>query len=119
MKPTNPFDDPEKVDAFLKMMFTTCALHDWTRDMDGPELVFWMTKCGLGDAIKCGSLQEAVWEELEARLNPEYDGEAVTMTETGYMTPSGPVDYIGPDGQALRKAPSRAGWPAFDPTEKA
>lgn len=106
----DPFDDPEKVDAFLKMMFQTCSLHDWTKGMDGPELVFWMNKSKLSPPIKIASLEEAIWEELESRLYPEYDGETVAMTETGYMTPTGPVDYIGPDGKALRKAGSRAGW---------
>lgn len=38
----------------------------------------------------------AILDQLENRLYPEYDGENVRMTDTGWITPDGPVDYIKP-----------------------
>lgn len=32
--------------------------------------------------------------QIENRLVPEYDGETFYMTETGWMTPDGPINYL-------------------------
>lgn len=66
---SDPLDDPEKVDAFLKMMFTTCSLADWAKEMSGPELVFWMSKSGFTGNLKWGSVEEVIWEQIESRLS--------------------------------------------------
>jgi len=39
------------------------------------------------------TVAETILTEIENRLYPEYDGETVTVTEHGWMTPEGEIRY--------------------------
>jgi hypothetical protein len=51
----------------------------------------WLNK--LADDFQVLSFQEALLNELENRLYPEYDGDSVTYEDWGWRTPEGPLIY--------------------------
>jgi len=62
--------------------------------MDNAELLWWMKSFVNTLDLRIDSNADAMFHAIEDRLYPEYDGENVTWSETGWDTPEGPVDYV-------------------------
>lgn len=78
-----------KIDALLKIA------ENYRRfgKMSNPELLWRMKKFVNSLDLPIDSDIDVMFEVIADRLYPEYDGENVTWTETGWITPRGSIDY--------------------------
>jgi len=66
------------------------------KQCDNPKLLWLFAKAieGWRAQQHCLGVNLNIIDQIENRLYPEYDGENVRMTDTGWITPDGPVDYL-------------------------
>lgn len=83
--------DDEK-DAFVKFIFDESKIHERVHKMDDSELLWWVVKVLVKEVDLMG-VESHILSALEDRLYPSYDGENVQMTNTGWKTPDGCVNY--------------------------
>lgn len=88
---------------FVELFERLFAVRDRVSQIDDRELLWLVTKFLIkgSDSFEIGGYQEALLNELEDRLYPEYDGDLVKSTDYGWETPDGPLIY---DRRAYEKA---------------
>jgi hypothetical protein len=81
----------KKIEAFIDHMLSEAALSERLKQMDNPELVWRFYKTELPGRLL--GIELAYVDEIIRRLYPEWDGENVESTETGWRTPEGEIKY--------------------------
>lgn len=87
-----PVDGDDEKDAFIKFIFDESKIHERVQKMDDAELLWWVVKV-LVKKVDLMGVESHLLSALEDRLYPEYDGQNVQMTYTGWKTPEGEVTY--------------------------
>jgi hypothetical protein len=73
-----------------------------TESMDDKKLLWYLINTDFWKDFPCTGVDGALLGRLSDRLYPEYDGENVYSTETGWHTPEGEINYraIAVDSQS-------------------
>lgn len=87
-------DSPDEMTRFADHIMEHCRVADALRDADEKKLLWLLIKTEWWGRCTSFGVEGALRDELERRLYPEYDGENVFTTETGWATPDGPVNYL-------------------------
>lgn len=82
-----------KINAFMNFLVAECDLQDRARKMDNRELVWRFYQTDIAGQIAITGPASAIFEEIIRRLYPEWDGDSVTSTATGWATPEGEINY--------------------------
>jgi hypothetical protein len=82
----------DEKDDFVKFIFNEAKISERVAKMDNRELLWWVVKVLVKDVSLMG-VESHLLTALEDRLFPEYDGEKVQITETGWKTPNGEITY--------------------------
>lgn len=82
----------EQVHRLTEMIRVSASL----RECDNKKLLWLFHQSAKQwiDSLPITSVACDIISEIENRLVPEYDGETVYMTKTGWMTPEGPINYL-------------------------
>ena len=85
-------ENPERLVEIFERL---CERSIKVQHLDNRELLWLVVEFLIKDTgnYEIGGYQEALLNELEDRLYPEYDGDKVQRTEYGWATPDGPVIY--------------------------
>jgi|GEM_PF-4634694 len=101
-KPKSEPMTPEKLtftDEQLGHFMDWMKLQDHWADMDNRELLWHLKNYVNSLNLDQLGTADSMFSEIENRLYPEYDGENVHWTETGWVTPDGEVNYSQPHTQ--------------------
>lgn len=81
-------------DAFAESFGLYMQSQDALKDADGPKLL-WLFKNLPDIHLPAGfSPAASVISRIEDLLYPEYDGDSVKMTDRGWSTPNGDINYL-------------------------
>lgn len=87
-------NEPMDEKAFIAYIFEECRLHEELQQADNRKLLWLLLNTPQFRDWPMDGPLGAIRDEVENRLYPEYDGEKVQMTETGWQTPEGPISYL-------------------------
>lgn len=74
-----------------------------TLGMDDKQLLWYLMQTDFWKDFPCTGVQGALLDRLSDRLYPEYDGETVYSTETGWHTPQGEINYKAANTQEVQQ----------------
>jgi hypothetical protein len=83
----------EQIQKIAAMVYDEIQTEDWIATMDNKELLWRLLQTKFYTSCPSFGLDAQLCAAMERRLVPEYDGENMTLTERGWETPDGPINY--------------------------
>lgn len=83
----------ESESNMLRYVRNMVGLSEWVHAMDNRELL-WRLCEEMDPILEQGDpMTQTLWSRMEDILYPEYDGDKIQRTATGWKTPEGEINY--------------------------